>query len=479
MANRKKIMILIAGGVVLAIIVLVLLALLFGHKALKSRIEATASKALGMEVHVRGDVSISFFPAFGASLADISVTNGGADVATAASMKMGLKLLPLITGRVRISRIEIVKPAVSVLRQKDGRLSIVMPKGTWSGDRIALNKLVVSQGRFLFTDLRSGGGTALEGVDITVENLSTGPTAGGDLLKNLSFTSHVRCGTVKAGGLAMADLVMRVAGKNGVFDVSEARMNAFGGPGNGTLHADFTGAEAQFRIIWAVKQLKIEQLLQESPNAKNMEGLADLSVDLTAKGKLFVEAKRNLRGQASLSGENIVVNGIDIDDLIMSLLRSRRFSLVDVGAFFLAGPLGPALTRGYRFADLFQDSRGGKGVIAQLVSVWKVENGVAEAVDVAMATKKRRIAMKGGLNFNDNRFEDVVVAVVDQHGCAMLTQKVRGPFNRPEVGNINVFKSLTSPVANLLKSAAKLFSNKPCEVFYAGSVAPPAEGKLP
>ncbi|MGB8959458.1 MAG: AsmA family protein, partial [Candidatus Aminicenantales bacterium] len=461
MANRKKKVILIAGGAILAVIVLVILALLFGHKVVKSRMEATASKALGMDVHVRGDVNVSFFPAFGASLTDIRITNGGSDVATVASMKLGLKLLPLITGRVRISRIEIIKPAVSILRQKDGKLNIVMPKGHWSGDPFSLSKLAVSQGSLLFTDHKTGGVIELEGFDMTAENLSAGRTADGGLLKTLSFSSDVRCRTVKAGGLAMADLVMSVAGRQGVFDVSKARMNAFGGPGNGTLHADFTGAEPRFKILLAVKQLKIGQLLQESPNARHMEGLADLSVDLTAKGKPFVEAKRSLSGQASLSGENIAVNGIDIDDLIMSLLRSRRFSLVDVGSFFLAGPLGPALTRGYRFADLFQDSRGGKGVIAKLVSVWKVENGVAEAVDVAMATQKRRIAMKGGLNFNDNRFEDVVVAVVDQHGCAVLSQKVRGPFDRPEIGNINVFKSLTSPVANLLRSAVKLFSNKP------------------
>jgi len=479
MANRKKTMILIGGGVILAVIVLVLLAFLFGPKVLRSRIEATASKALGMDVRVRGAVRVSFFPAFGASLADISVKDGGSDVATVASVKMGLKLLPLITGRVRISRIEIVKPAVSIIRQKDGRLDIVMPKGQWPGDRLALNRLVVSQGSFLFTDLKSGGATALEGIDITVGGLSAGPAAGADPMKTLSFTGDVRCRTIKTGGLAMSDLVMRVAGADGVFDVSAPRMNAFGGPGNGTLHADFTGAEPQFKIVLAVKQLKIEQLLQESPNAKHMEGLADLTAELTARGKTFIEAKRSLSGRASLSGENIAVNGTNIDDLIMSLLRSRRFSLVDVGSFFLAGPLGPALTRGYRFADLFADSQGGHSVIARLVSVWKVENGVAEAVDVAMATEKRRIAMKGGLNFNDDRFEDVVVAVVDQHGCAMLTQEVRGPFDRPAIGNINVLKSLTSPVKNLFKSAMKLFSNKPCVEFYSGSVAPPEGGKLP
>jgi uncharacterized protein involved in outer membrane biogenesis len=479
MANRKKIIFLAAGGAILAVIVLVILALLLGPKVLRSRIEATASKALGMDVRVRGGVSVSFFPAFGASLADISVANGGSEVATVTRLKMGLKLLPLITGRVRISRIEVVKPSVSIVRQKNGTLNIVVPRGRWPGDRIALSKLAVSQGSFLFADHKSGGGIVVEGFDISVGYLTAELAPGVDPLKTLSFTGDVRCRTIKAGGLAMTDLVMRVAGRQGVVEVSEARMNAFGGPGNGTLHADFTGAEPQFKIVLAVKQLKIEQLLQESPNAKNMEGLADLSADLTAKGRTFIEVKRSLSGQASLNGENIGVNGVDVDDLIMSLLRSRRFSLVDVGAFFLAGPLGPALTRGYRFANLFEESQGGKGVIAKLVSVWKVENGVAGAVDVAMATKKRRIAMKGRLNFNDDRFEDVVVAVVDPQGCAMLTQEVRGPFDRPAIGNINVLKSLTSPVTNLLKRAMKLFSNKPCAVFYSGSVAPPEDGKLP
>lgn len=479
MAVRKKAMILIAGGVILAAAVLVALALLFGPKIVRSRIEATASKALGMDVRIRGDVSVSLLPAFGASLADIRVTNGGADVATAAGMTIGLKLLPLIVGRVRISRIEVVKPAVSILRQKDGTLNIVMPKGHWSGDHIDLRKLAISQGSFLYKDLRSGGETALEGFDIAAGDISSGGATDGGLVKTLSFRSDVRCRAVKAPGLAMTDLVMQVAGRQGVFDVREARMNAFGGPGTGTLHADFTGAEPQFKILLAVKQLRIEQLLQESPNAQHMQGLADLTAELTARGRSPVEAKRTLSGQASLDGENITVNGIDIDDLIMSLLRSRRFNLVDVGAFFLAGPLGPALTRGYRFADVFQDSQGGKSVIAKLVSVWKVENGVAEAADVAMATKKRRIAMKGGLDFNGDRFEDVVVAVVDKHGCAVLTQKVRGPFSRPEIGNINVLKSLASPVTSFLKNAEKLFSHKPCEEFYTGSVAPPEGRKRP
>ncbi len=468
----------IAAAAILAVIVIVVLSLLFVPKMLRSRIETAATQALGMAVRVRGDVRVSLLPTLGASLADLRVTNGGADVATAASMKIVLRFLPLIAGKVRISRIVFVKPAIGVLRRRDGTLNIATPKGQWSGV-LDLKRLAVLQGSYTYTDLKSSEAIALEGIDLTAGDLSAGRPPNGSFEKTLSFAGEARCRAVKAPGLVMTDLVMRVACRQGVLDVSEARLNAWGGPGNGTLRADFTGAEPRFRLLLAVTQLRIGQLLQESPNATHMEGLADLTAELTARGRSLAEAKRSVSGQASLDGENIAVKGLDIDDLIGSLLRSRRFSLVDVAAFFLAGPLGPALTKGFRSADVFEDSQGGESVIAKLVSIWKVENGVAEAVDVAMATKKRRVAMTGGLDFNDDHFEDVVVAVVDERGCAVLTQKVRGPFGRPEIGNINVLKSFTNPVTNFLKGAERLFRHKPCEEFYSGSVAPPEGQKRP
>jgi uncharacterized protein involved in outer membrane biogenesis len=479
MANRKKAIVWIARGAGLAVVVLMILVLLFGAKALRSRIQASASRALGMDVRIRGGISISFLPAFGASLADISVKNGEADVATVAEAKIGLKLLPLLVGRIKLSRVELIKPVVSIVRQKDGTLNIERQRGKPSGRRVALKKIAISEGSFLYTNLRSGGTTEWEGVDITVKDLSAGGTPEGDPLKTLSLTGDIRCRAIKAGYFMLTDVAIKVTGAKGVIDVSHSSKQVLGGTGSGTLSADFTGAEPSFKIILAVSRLKIQDLLQGSPNAKSMEGLADLSVDLAARGKTALAVKRSLSGQVSLNGENILLNNMDIDDLISSLRRSRRFNLVDVGAFFLAGPLGPVLTRSYRFADLVKESQGGKGVIAKLVSVWKVGNGVAEAVDVAMATKKRRIAMKGGLNLVDDRFEDAVVAVLDERGCAVLTQKVHGSFSSPEIGNINVLRSLTNPVTNLLKSALKLFASGSCDVFYSGSVAPPEPNKLP
>jgi len=101
-----------------------------------------------------------------------------------------------------------------------------------------------------------------------------------------------------------------------------------------------------------------------------------------------------------------------------------------------------------------------------------VERGIAQAKDVAMATNENRIALVGSLDFVKERFNDVTVAVVDGEGCAKVRQKINGPFLKPEVEKVSVLKTAVGPILSVFKQAGKVFGG-PCEVFYAGSVAPP------
>jgi hypothetical protein len=57
----------------------------------------------------------------------------------------------------------------------------------------------------------------------------------------------------------------------------------------------------------------------------------------------------------------------DIDKELSRYEFSQSFNLVDVGAFFFAGPLGLAVTKGYNFPSIFQSS-GGSSQIRTLVS---------------------------------------------------------------------------------------------------------------
>ena len=180
------------------------------------------------------------------------------------------------------------------------------------------------------------------------------------------------------------------------------------------------------------------------------------------------ERKAQLLG--ALGVEEVVT--VEFDREFARFESSQSFNLVDAGAFFFAGPIGLAVTKGYNFASIFRGA-GGSSSIEELFSDWKVERGIAQAKDVAMATDENRVALTGSINFVNERFDDVTVALVDARGCARVKQKIHGPLQKPVVEKPSVLMSLAGPALNLLKQAGNLFTDGTCEVFYRGSVPAP------
>jgi hypothetical protein len=473
--KRKKVF-LITTGLFILVVFAVILALLINIQAFKPQIEAAVSNALGMDVRINGRLGIDLFPGFGISLKNVSVRKAGADVVTVEKMRIGLRLIPLTKHEVRLSRVGLIKPVFSIVRYKNGRFNFEKPERTLIERLLTVNKISISEGRLLYTDESSSERIKVDDFDGTIRNLSYGRTDGAGPFKNISFSGDIRCKTLTINNLTLTNLVMKTAGGNGIFDINPVSMNIFSGTGKGSVHVDVTGASPQYRVITSLNRFRIEKLIQATSSGKipqkSMEGTVNLSADLKATGRSADEVKRSLNGDVSLNGDNLTLYSIDIDTLIPKYERSQNFNLVDVGAYFLVGPFGPVITKGYNFGSVYEESRGGKGIISKLVSIWKVENGIAGATDVALATKKYRIAMKGGLNFNDDRFEDVTVAVLDKRGCAVYSQKMHGPFRKAQIEKVSMLKSITGSVSNSLKDAWKFIGGE-CAVFYSGSVAQP------
>ncbi len=65
------------------------------------------------------------------------------------------------------------------------------------------------------------------------------------------------------------------------------------------------------------------------------------------------------------------------------------------------------------------------------------------------------------------------MALIDAKGCIRAQQTIHGAFKKPVIEQQSTLKSLTGPVVKLLKQVGRLFPGGACEVFYAGSVAPP------
>ena len=473
--KRKKVFF-ITTGVITLVVFSLILALLLNMQAFKPQIEAAASNALGLEVRIKGRLGIALFPGFGISLKNVSVRKGGADVVTVEKMRIGLRLIPLTRHEVRLSRVGLIKPVFSIVRYKNGRFNFEKPERALIERLLTVNKISISEGRLIYTDERSSEKIKVDDFDGTIRDLSYGRREGAGLFRNISFSGDIRCKTLTINNLTLTNLVMKTAGGNGILDINPVSMNIFGGTGKGSVHVDMTRASPHYRMVTTLNRFRIEELILafspgKSPR-KSMEGTVNFSADLTATGKSMDEVKRSLNGDVSLNGDNLTLSGIDIDELIPKYERSQNFNLVDVGAYFLVGPFGPVLTKSYNFGSVYEESRGGKGIISKLVSIWKVKNGIAGSTDVALATKKYRIAMKGGLNFVNDRFDDVTVAVLDKHGCAVYSQKVHGPFHKAKIEKISMFKSITGSVSSAVKDAWKFIGGK-CTVFYSGSVAQP------
>jgi AsmA protein len=179
-------------------------------------------------------------------------------------------------------------------------------------------------------------------------------------------------------------------------------------------------------------------------------------------------------GEVSLRGRDLTLLSHDLDGAISRFEASQNFNFVDVGAVFLTGPLGLAVTKGYSFASLFAGT-GGTTKLGTVVSDWTVERGVARARDVALTTAENRLAVQGGLDFVGRRFDDMTLAVVDEEGCSKLRQTIRGSFENPDVDKPHVLTSLAGPLVSALKKAKDLLPTGPCEVFYSGSVKHPSQ----
>lgn len=458
----------ISGLLVLAAIALFLF---LDIDAYKHRLEAAASGITGMDVSVDGRLGVGFFPGVLVTLEDVHIRNRGMELVAARKARIGVDFLALLNQEVRIRTIVLEQPGLSIERGRDGRFNFEKAEPGPLPD-LNLAKLSFSDGTLRYADRQSGKGFEAAECSLDVSRLQLSGREGPGIMKNLSLAAEVDCGSVRTKEHSASDLKFTVAWQRGVFDLKPLTMRVYDGQGSGSIRADFTGAVPRYHVSYTLSQFQIDAFLKPLSPQQVPEGSVDFSANLSMQGETVKKMKQTLQGQVSLRGRNLILKGRDLDQAFARFESSQTFNLVDMGAFFFAGPVGLAVTKGYDFAGVLQGSEG-RSVIRTLVSDWKVERGVARSRDVAIATNKNRVALQGRLDFVNERFDGVTVALIDTKGCIRAQQTIHGAFKKPVVENPSTLKALTGPVVRLLKQVEGLFPGGACDVFYAGSVAPP------
>jgi hypothetical protein len=472
--TQKRILFAVGAAAVLVVLAALAVSWLVPFDRYKPRLEAAATGALGMDVRIAGRLGVGFLPGLNVTLGDGRILDGrGAAVASAKRIRLWIRLLPLLRGELRLGRIELAQPRLSIERDAAGRYNIqALKQAAGLLDALDGARASLADGSVRFADRRSGRIVEASGIDLRVSRLKLAGGRGERRWMELSIGAELACRELRTRTFAVSALRVTATGKAGIFSLEPIAMQVFGARAKGSLRVDLSGPVPVCRMVCSLPRFRVEEFLATLSPEKGAEGAMDFSADLAARGRTPDELIRTVAGTVSVRGRDIVLQGTDLDGALTRFKSSQGFNLVDVGAVLFAGPFGLAVTKGFNFASLLRGS-GGHSELRLLVSDWVVERGVARAQDVALATPRNRLALQGGLDLVHGSFADVTVAVVDAKGCATVRQEVHGPFAKPVVEKPHVLTSLAGPVLGLLRQTKRIFPAGPCEPFYSGSVPPP------
>jgi len=228
-----------------------------------------------------------------------------------------------------------------------------------------------------------------------------------------------------------------------------------------------------YKLIYEVDGFEASELLAALKTDTVLSGTMDILIDLSMEGRDKEALLNSLEGYLSLYGRDLLLYGIDLDEVIKKFRRSQHFNLVDLGAVMFAGPAGLALTKGGSYAAMLVTNFGDTSHVTEMVSDWEFKEGTILLRDVAFATEESRVAAKGWLDFQKDSL-DISFAVLDKKGCNVIGQDLYGSTGNPEKSRIQLISTLLAPVTNLLDLTLGI----DCEPFYEGRIKHPEKNKL-
>lgn len=438
----------------------------------RTRIEAAASEAVGMEVRIPGGMRLDFFPPVGVSFTDVHVSRGGTDILRVERVRTGLKLLPLLLGRVRVRNIELTRPELSVRRTGSGPLDferyILGPLRTarrnvpGNLDRIA--GITVSGGTVSYAGADSAFRTEVEGLEVKIRDVAFQPAGGSDPFREVSFAGTAKASRAAVGDAEGRNLSFGITAKNGNYEIRAESLEAFGGAGKGNVWISLAETSPLIQVRLSLEGFRVERLFEaHSPEGAPMSGTMDFFANLFVKGNDPDGMAATMTGDVSWKGSGLTVHAFEPEEVLAVAGQGNGAGMGRFLPILLPGPPfipSPAEAPGPGSVEAQSEA---EGPVETLVSRWSVEKGVFEAQDAALATGAHRVALAGRLDLPGRRYDGVTVALVDAGGCVLAARTIRGPFDAPQTEG--------APAGDRAGTSAA--PGPSCPVFYSGSVPPP------
>jgi uncharacterized protein involved in outer membrane biogenesis len=383
---------------------------------------------------------------------------------------VGIALIPLLRKQLQVTTLQLDEPTLTIRRNRDGTFNVSKVLGPLVAKdfshRLFAASGEVNQGALVFRDEISGSKVEIGGLALGFEMLRR------DASGRPAFTASLRAGHLRVNDIEMQNLTGRLYAQGGEFRVEPLRLRAFGGGVEGSLSANLSEKWPRYRVEFLAERLSLTKLYRDLVGKELLEGEVSMQAELSTHGPGSMV--NGLNGRVKITGSDIILHGFDLDGFIEDYRASQSVDLVDIGSYLFAGPIGALIRKSYEMEGMYRNLKEGeKEILDEIDFNWTIENGLARAEDVAFRTRENRVSFKGNIDLRRRRYDGFTLGLLDQKGCAEMTEEITGPLASPTVKKTALVSSLAGPLAGVLSKTLEILDPRECKPFYSGRVRHP------
>ncbi|MDD3324167.1 MAG: AsmA family protein [Sulfurospirillaceae bacterium] len=486
----KRVFVILLATIFIAVGAVVVFIATLNLNAYKPQIIKAVKDSSGLDLSIDGKISLSFSPV-GLSVNDIKIANPNmpqkTPFATLKSFEVAFELMPLLKKEVKVKYLQFSDGDIKILKYKDGKINAIASSKSADSKQVSrenqkpmpaimADQIILKNIDITYDDLGNSTRVKVRKMDVLLENISLSNSD--DVIKAVMFEGNLDIKEVSYDKHKMSDIEAVFGLKDAVFDISKLEYTIFNSRASGSAKVEMA-LNTKVSIKNKISKLDVGVATKELNGKEIFKGFVDTDISLSFIGNDAKSIKQSLGGKITLSGQDIGLQGYDLDKILEQYNKSQNLDVKDMGSFLVAGPLGLLASKSYDGANLSKSIEGGATTFKQVHVEADISDGVVTLSDVAISTEKNRVALKGGFDIVSEKIMDVQVGILDNAGCAKYQQTVQGTFSKPSV---KIDKVAVESVVNIATSLfGKIKGNEQeskqqtstCKAFYDGVVKHP------
>jgi AsmA protein len=239
-------------------------------------------------------------------------------------------------------------------------------------------------------------------------------------LRDLRAKGALRIGNLKTSTIAASDVRVNLQANGGRVNLSPLSATLYQGRLAGSVGIDASQATPAFAVKQTLNGVQVGPLLRDLSQTDALEGLGNVSVDVTARGNTTSALKKALNGKAAVKITNGAVKGIDIAGTIRK---------------------GQALLGAAKGEQVQQSDAQQKTDFSELTATFDIRNGVAHNNDLDIKSPLLRIGGAGSVNIAEDTVDYTVKASV------VATTAGQGGKELADLRGVTVPVHVSGPIA--------------------------------